>query len=403
MLQTTMNDHALSGFRVLDLATPIGTYCPKLLADLGADVIKIEPPEGDPSRRIGPFKEDIPHHERSLYFLNFNTNKRGITLNLQTPDGKELFQSLVRKADIVVETFNPGYLRSLGLDYTHLSQINPKLILTSITPFGQTGPYKEYGEADIVGFAMGGLMSMSGEADGPPCTAPDNQAYMMTGVHAAAATLMALWGRELHGSGQQIDVSMFEVLAAISSGQLTRYTLEGEVSQRTGSHSDATPGDNYPCKDGHVRISIFTIRNWKNFVEWIGNPPELLDPKFDFPKMRQMNMEYIDRFVEEFTKTRTKAELYESGQKMQVPVTPVSTPEEFFSNSHTIAREFFVSAEHPEIGTFRLPGAPYKLSETPWRVYRPAPLLGEHNVEIYQGELELSLEDLVILKGNGVI
>ncbi|MBI4641271.1 MAG: CoA transferase [Candidatus Tectomicrobia bacterium] len=394
---------ALSGWRLLDMTDSLGFYCVKLLADMGADVIKIERPGGDSARLIGPFESDLPHPEKSLSFLYFNANKRGITLNIETPEGQEIFKALIKKTDIFVETFNPGYLPNLNLGYETLSLLNPSLIMTSISGFGQSGPYSQYEASDIVGFAMGGLMALSGEPDGPPCVAPDNQAYIMAGAHAAASTLAALFYRQMTGKGQYIDASMLEAMTQVIDCGITRYSVTKEMTKRFRLPTDVSPEGNYPCKDGYVRISIFTQRNWRNLLEWIGDPPELLDPKWEEGSNRRGQRDIIDPPISAFTMNYTKAELYEIGQKMRVPITPVNTPEEFMNDPHTIAREFFVQVNHPVAGTIKYPGAPFRLSGTPWSIECPAPLVGQHNEEIYRGELGMSEAELAQLREKEII
>ena len=213
MTEETTEAKALNDLRVLDLADEKGLYCAKIFADMGADVIKVEKPGGDSTRDIPPFYQDIPHRERSLYFWQYNNDKKSITLNLEVTEGQQIFKTLVKTADIIIETYPPGYLDSLNLGYEALKKINPALIITSITPFGQTGPYKDYKASDIVGVAMGGLMSTCGYPDGPPIMPYGGQGYHIVANHAAIATLIALYHKDATGSGQHIDVSMQTAIA----------------------------------------------------------------------------------------------------------------------------------------------------------------------------------------------
>jgi len=302
-----------------------------------------------------------------------------------------------------VETFKPGYLEKLGLGYPQLSQVNRRLIMTSITGFGQTGPYRDYEITDSVGFAMGGIMVTSGESGGRPCVGPDHQAYGVTGAHAAMATMTALFGRHRTGEGQHLDVSVMECLAAIADCSFTRYSMVNQITTRHRGAEDPSPRDTFACQDGHVYIIALTVRNWQNLLEWIGHPPELSDPKLETMGGRRGEKELINPILEAFTKKHTKAELYEEGQKHHVPVSTVSTPEDFVKSPQTQARSFFVEADHPEVGNIAYPGAPYKLSETPWTIRRPAPRLGEHNIEIYTGELGISKDELAVLKRHKII
>ena len=255
MVQRGDEPSALGDIRVLDLSGEMGMYCGKLLADLGADVIKIEPPGGDPARRVGPFYHDEPDVEKSLSFFYLNTSKRGITLNLELSDGRELFRRLVRTADVVVESFPPGYLDGLGLGYQGLCQIRPDIILTSITGFGQWGPHARYKAPDIVGVAMSGVMWLAGYMDDPPNLPYGNQGYLSASIQAAAGTLMALYHRDLTGEGQQVDVSMQEALSIAQETAMQTWDMNQAVRLREGASRLGliVPGIGpYQCKDGWV-------------------------------------------------------------------------------------------------------------------------------------------------------
>lgn len=394
----------LPPYRVLDLTDGKGHYCTKLLADLGADVVVVEPPGGSPTRRIPPFKGNAPHQERSLYFAYYNTNKRSVTLDLTSGDGRELFLKLAKGADVLVETFPPGFLKEIGLDYPKLKEAKPSLILCSITPFGQSGPYRDYKGPDIVGFAMGGAMYVSGEADGPPCVAPGELAYGVASTYAAMGILIALYHRSLTGQGQQIDVSVQEAVAMITDSTLTRLSYEGYAMPRQGNtYLWITPGNLYRCKDGYVRIVGGQPIHWRMVLDWMGGPEVLREPLWLDRNNRNQSREFIDSSIEEFTRDRTREELFRDGQRHRVPVTPLYNPGEFVESDLAEARGFFVEVDHPEIGSASYPLPPYKLSETPLGIGRPAPLLGEHNEEVYCGELGLSREDLMVLRQAGVI
>lgn len=402
---------ALGDLRVLDLADEKGTYCTKTLADLGADVIRIEPPGGDATRDIPPFYQDIPHRERSLYFWQYNSNKRGITLALETAEGRDIFKRLVRTADILVETFRPGYLDNLGLGYSVLSELNPGLIMTSITAFGQTGPYKDYQASDIVGVAMGGMMNACGHPDGPPVMPYGRQGYHTAANHAAIATLIALFYRDMEGRGQHIDVSMQTAIAQSLEFSNEFYFNCQWVLKRQGSRhgSDGIGeplGHVLPCKGGYVcNFGHIGPLDWMEADGAVGtlkdDPRWLQDPIF---RRVPENMRYLDEQQRAWTMLHTGKEITEGCQNMHISWAKCSTLEELFEDEHLLARGFWIDVEHPELGaTFKYPGVPYILQKTPWRFLRRAPLIGEHNTEIYQNELGFTGEELSSLKAAGVI
>ncbi|MBI4640632.1 MAG: CoA transferase [Candidatus Tectomicrobia bacterium] len=401
MTERQEDNRALAGYRVLDLTDEKGLFCAKLLADLGADTIKIERPGGDPTRNIGPFVGNHPHPEKSLYFLYMNTNKRGITLNLNMPSGQVLFKRLVQTADIIVESFPPQFLQDLRLDYPTLKEVNPRLIMTSITGFGQTGPYRSYEMAEIVGFAMGGMMTLAGKPDKAPLVAPGRQSYDFASCHAAVGTLIALFNRGMTGEGQHVDLSIQESLLSAAQVALSNYAYNETFEPRRGSDFGSA-SDIFPCKDGYIFFFLASPRHWKPLVEWMGNA-ELKDPKWESFLFRRDHAEELKSLIRAFTVQYTKEELYQEAQRRHISIAPLNTPWEFLENPHIQAREFFVEVNHPEAGLLKYPGAPYKLSETPWKVARPAPRIGEHNEEIYRSELGLTAEELVALHGVGVI
>lgn len=285
----------LEGYRVLDLADEKGTPCAKTLAELGADVVKVEPPEGDPMRRLPPFARGVPHPEGSLFFAYWNTGKRSITLDLDSVEGRALLKRLVSRSDVLIESSPPGKLASLGLAYEVLRQVNPGLVLTSITGFGQQGPHSSYKAPDIVPFAVGGPMYVSGEPDRSPCVAPGSLAYGVGGAWAAAATIIALYHRSRSGEGQHIDVSSQEAAAMITDSALTRLSYEGYVMPREGStYLWITPGDLYPCRDGWVRIVAGQLVHWRRLVEWMGWPPPLDDRAWENRDARNLNKPFVD-------------------------------------------------------------------------------------------------------------
>jgi benzylsuccinate CoA-transferase BbsE subunit len=397
------NNAALDDLRVLDLAGQIGLYCTKQLADLGADVIKIEPPGGDPMRKIGPFYQNEVHPEKSLYWFHFNTNKKSITLDIETEEGREIFRKLVKTADIVVETFQPGYLNKIGVGYSALRKINPKLIMTSITPFGQTGPYRDFKGSDLIGLATGGFLFICGWEDEPPSRVGGSQAYNVASIHACAATLIALYYRDMTGKGQHIDVSMQQCVAHSLQWVTQMYDLQKRIMVRSGRLGVPLQ----ECKDGWA--NLIALFDWDILVDWLksgGGAADLDDPKFkdmDYqirPEVRQ----HITEVTDAFTKSHSKQWVCEEGQKRGIIAIPFNNAKDIVENPQFVSRNFFAEVEHPELGkTFKYPGAPYRLAETPWKIRSRAPLIGEHNNEIYKKELGFTAAQIASLKKRKVI
>lgn len=404
---TEQQEGALSVYRILDLADNKGAYCTKLLADLGADVIKIERPEGDTTRSIPPFVDDVPHIEKSLYFLYRNANKRGITLNLETPDGKAIFKKLVEAADALVETYPPGYMASLGLDYPALKEINPALVMASITEFGQTGPHKDRKGSDLVDFAMSGCMIVSGFTGKAPCNAPGPHAYDAASVIAAITILIALYSRATTGQGQYIDTSVREsAIVGLYPWTVPYYSYaitEGGPPPPPGGRTGAALYPVYPCKDGRVRVVALTPRQWRALARVVGDPEVLLMPEWQDLGYRMAYADNLYALMVEFTMKYTMAELSEAGSREGIPICPLGTVADFVNSPHTQARGFLAEVDHPETGKFLYPGPPYKLTETPRTIRRPAPCLGQHNEELYCQELGFSKKDLAALRRAEVL
>jgi crotonobetainyl-CoA:carnitine CoA-transferase CaiB-like acyl-CoA transferase len=405
-----MFETALADLRVLDLTHHIaGPYCTKLLADYGADVIKIERPDGgDPARRYGPFPHDEPHPEKSALFLHLNTNKRGITLNLKTSAGKELVAELVRRVDVVVENFSPRVMPRLGLAYDTLERLNPRLVMTSISNFGQSGPYRDYKAQDILIYAMGGPMHQTGVAEREPMKMAGNLMQYQGGTMAATATLVGVWGAQLQGFGQHIDVSLFETQAGSvdrRSTFLAAYAYAGETFPRQASGAQGLlPRGIYPCQDGYVCIHV-TNEWWPRLAQMLGRPDLLTDPKFATAaaRLRVEHQGEFDAIFYPWLLTRTKQEIMERAQAARVLATAVNTPEDVLRDRHFQARGFFVEVDHPSAGRVTQPGPPFRMGETPWCIRRCAPHLGQHNEEVYGGVLGLSKEELMVLREQGVI
>ena len=378
---------ALSGLRVLDLTGRMGGYCGLLLANLGAEVVLIEPPGGDPMRREGPFKNDHPHPEQSLSFAAYHTNKRGVILNLEDDEDRHTLLNLARGADVLIEDKPPRYLERRALGYHSLQAINPALVLTSISGFGQSGPYRDFKAPSIVAFAMGGLMNLCGHPGRAPLMGPCDVAYHLASVHAAFGTLVALFNRRVTGRGEHVEVSLQDVLAADPFLRvMTRYSVTAEIPERTGHTQSTTVAETYQCRDGYVRIFVNQADHWSRFIEWLGRPPELLDPKLEIAQNRLPLRQTIDRLVEARTLNCGAKQFFEEFQGLRLAAAPINPPSAFITDEQTRHRNYMAQADHPHLGRHEFPGDPYKFSESPWRITRAAPLLGEHQLEI-SGEL----------------
>jgi crotonobetainyl-CoA:carnitine CoA-transferase CaiB-like acyl-CoA transferase len=410
----------LESFRVLDLADEKGYLCGRILGDLGADVIKIEPPGGDPSRNIGPFYKDIPHPEKSLCWFAFSANKRGITLNLETTDGREIFKRLLEKADCILESFPPGYLNGRGLGYSELRKVNPRLIMTSITPFGQNGPYRDFKSSDLVGMAMGGFVYLTGDPERPPVRISFPQAYLHAGADAAAATMIAYYYRELNGEGQHIDVSIQLSVSVNLTQAVPLKELYNSISKRGGVYRPGIfSGDRthlvWPCKDGFVNFGIYggTLGAKRNLalVEWMdeeGLADDFLKEtdwnNLDLSQISKSEIQGFEERIGKFFLTHTKTELYDGAIKRGIILYPVNTIGDLLKDPQLQHRGFWKEVEHPELReNLTYPGSFVWSSEISPSIRCRAPLIGEHNLEIYEGELGLSRKEILILKEAGVI
>ena len=374
---------ALTGMRVLDLTGRMGAYCGRLLANLGAEVILIEAPGGDPMRRQGPFKNDAPHPDGSLVFAAYHTNKRGICLDLEAGQERETLLQLARHADVLIEDKPAGYLEARDLGYAALQSINPRLVLTSISGFGITGPYRDFKAPNLIAFAMGGLMNLCGHPERPPLAGPCDVAYHLGCVHAAFGTLIALYNRRQTGRGDRVETSLQDVLAADPFLRIiTRYGVTAEVPKRTGHSQPTTVAETYRCQDGYVRIFCNQPDHWKRLVQWLGNPAELLDPKFENVQNRFPLRSRLDGLIEERTvRYRAKA-FFDEFQSQRLAAAPINPPSAFLGDEQTAHREYIREIDHAYLGRHRFPGDPYKFSESPYRIEHGAPLLGEHQAQI---------------------
>jgi len=410
----------LAGLRVLELADEKGQFCGKLLADLGADVVKIEPPGGEPSRHVGPFLDDIPHPERSLSFWYYNTSKRGITLNPKTADGRRLFGRLAATSDVILETFRPGLLASLGLHYEALHEQNAGLVMCSLTPFGQTGPWRDYLSSDLLHMAAGGEMASCGydDADVPnaPPIAPGGGNAWHMGCHFAYMCIMAaLVFRTTSGRGQYIDASIHEACALTTEAAIANYIYRGELVRRqTGRHHAPapTPRTQFRAKDGTYvcalvagRLNPRYVKDLADLLDCYGMAGDLKDAKYQDPAVIAANTSHIiDDLVANFIASLPAEEVYHAAQERGFTWGAVRAPEQLLDDVHLHDRGFWKEVEHPELSrSFVYPGEAAIYNGSPWRITRRAPLIGEHNMEIFCDELGLSREELLVLAENRAI
>jgi crotonobetainyl-CoA:carnitine CoA-transferase CaiB-like acyl-CoA transferase len=404
-----MADGALAGIRVVELGQMVSApYCAKLFADFGAEVVKIEsPPDGDGARRWGPFPGDVPNPEASGLHQFLNTNKRGVTLDVTADAGRDLFLRILERADVLVENNSPAWMRLRGLDYASVAAANPNLVMISITPFGQTGPYSDWKGCDLNAFHLSAAgHRYCGRPGEPPLQHGAFSADFYGAVTAAAWGLAATIGRGRVGGGQHVDVSCAEAIAATFVGgqNIGGYAQDGIFDRRTGvSMGLAAPAAIIPCKDGHVWMLVLEPGQWDGLVEVMGNPewaqPEMFRDMF----VRGENKDFIHAMVEEWTMQRTKAEIMEVCQAAGVPATAVFTVAEAAEHPHLRERGYLVEVEHPELGALTTLGAPFLLPESPGGPRTPAPQLGQHNDVIFGFELGVSAREMDRLRADGVI
>jgi len=417
------DDQTLLGpYRVLDLTDEKGLNCGRMFGDMGAEVIKIEQPGGDQARNIGPFYNDVPDPEKSLFWFFMCMNKKSVTLNLETADGKEIFKRLVHEADFVVESFDPGYMSSLGLGYEDLEEINPGVIMISITPFGQDGPYKDYAASDMVAWAMSGTMYLTGDPDHAPVQVSYPQAFLHAASVAAVGGLTALFHRHAGGQGQHVDVAVQDVCSMITMDGPAYWEILNVEMMRAGPGRSAPFPKGlvhfrfvYPCKDGYVfylapgiNMLITATRAWDQWLVKEGISTDHLKhfgwPELDFMDMSPEDADMMQDTLGGLILKYTKAELYEEALKRDIPLVPVAAPGELFDNAQLKDRDFWFDMEHPDLGeSITYPGPWAKTTPAPLAGWRPAPGIGEHNQEIYIRELGLSPGQLVALKQAGVI
>ena len=402
-----MSGQALEDVRVLDLTWYFtGPYCTKLLADYGAQVLKVERTGiGDPARGLGPFQNDDPHPEKSAVFFFLNCNKKGITLNLKTALGKKIFFDLIKDTDIVVESFAPGTMESLGLSYEILTELNPNLVMASISNFGQTGPYRDFKATDLILTAMGNEMYSHGLPDLPPLKNPLTRDLIGMGATAAAGVMAAIYGAKWKGTPQHLDISIMELLLMgvdYRMACLVAYQYSGRVNQRIQFGGGGAVGP-VACKDGYVEI-VSSVASFPRILKMIGDE-RLKDPEFletDIFLRKPERLEEFNAVWYAWLAEHTKKELDTLFTEIKLQASPYATPSEVLSDRHFTERGCFIEVDHPVMGKVKTLGRPFIMEKTPWCFKMPAPLLGQHNAEVY-GRMGYSREDLVMLTQQGVI
>ena len=416
----SLENMLMAPYRVLDLTDERGLLCGKILGDLGADVLQVEPPGGSPARQMGPFYEDDPAPGRSLHWWAYCANKRGITLNLEHPDGRALLERLAISADFVIESFDPTYLGSVGLGYSRLSDLNPGVVMVSITAFGQDGPYSDYPASDITGMALGGFMHLTGDPDRAPLRPGFPHFYLHGSAAAAAGAMLAHTHRALTGEGQHVDVSCQQAVARTLAHAPQIWDIEGAVLQRMGVYRQ-TSGENrvrinWPCADGYVNYMLQgggVAPSTRALFQWMEedgfNVAELQAFEWETMGYGRITPEVMDTVVGpmgEFFLRHTREELTRESVSRRILLFPVATPSDLRQHPQLAARGYFTPLEHPELGTtIDYPGAFIKDGDgsAVAGLRRRAPLVGEHNAEVYGGELGLSAAEIEALRRSGAI
>ncbi len=388
---------ALSDLRVLDLSQhTAGPFCTKLFADFGADVIKVEPPgQGDSARALGPFPGGEPNPDTSGVFLYLNTNKRSITLDINTPVGRELLRELAATADIVVESFEVGAMAALGLGFDTLEIWRPGIILTSITPFGQTGPWRHFQATDLITHATSGLSAVNRVQDGVPRQEPGYQTDYQGGAFAFLSTMSAVCYRDIERVGQHIDIAIQEAAATMIAPEITRVAYAGRSpGMRLGF---------LPCQDGYITLNVRNDQAWRDLWDFFGHPEGAGDTRFLTVGDRRQNQAEMEAYIKPHLKKFTMADIFDALQPKRILVGMALDIPDLLDNPHLKARELFVETTHPAAGPITFPGAPFKMSATPWQLRHPAPLLGQHNDEVYIELLGYTRGDLDRWHTDGVI
>jgi crotonobetainyl-CoA:carnitine CoA-transferase CaiB-like acyl-CoA transferase len=397
--------NALADLRILELSRAAAApMCCRLLAGFGAEVLKIEQPgTGDPARNSGPYQGDRPDREKSAPFLYLNSGKKSITLDPETATGREILLRLLKDADVIVEDLGPAKMRHLHLDFAELQATNPRLIMASISFYGQTGPYSSYEAGELTGFAMSGYMSITGQPDREPLKPAGNLGQYEGGLHAATAVMAALLQRDLTGQGQLVDTSIAEATCYAAS-MMGPWLNTGDLFRRDGNrHPTRNPHHHYPttslpCKDGWVHLHYPSSGN--DLIAMLLDIPQLLES--GLAEEPRGHADEIDKLCLPWLAEHDKFEIVQRAQELRLPFTEVLSPQEILEDPQHAARGYFVEVDHPATGVVRQAGAPFQASDTPWQT-APAPLLGEHNREIYCDRLGYSLDELGRMRALGIL
>ena len=398
---------ALSDIRIIEIGEMVSApYAAKMLADMGAEVIKVERPRvGDRARSMGPFPASGPDPEQSGLFLSLNANKLGVTLDISQPAGFTILERLVVQADILIHNVPPPAMDRIGLGFDRLRKVNPLLVMTSVSPFGLNGPYRDYLAEDLTLWNAGGACYINGagtpDPDVPPLKTFGHPASYAGGVHAAVATLGAVIARDFSGEGEHVEIAVQDVMAATGFGVMF-WPFMQTIMTRLGEKV-VQPLEAMEAKDGWIFIEAVEEHQWNEFVELMGKPSWALEPIFATRQLRAANWDVLQPLLQQWVKQQNVLDLCKRAQERRIPFAPVSTMRDLLESEHLTAREFFVGLEHPVAGLLSYPGAPAKFSASPWQARRAAPTLGQHNEEIFQGRLGYSAAALAELRGRGVI
>jgi CoA:oxalate CoA-transferase len=397
---------ALNGIRVIDLshvlAAPTTTM---MLADMGAEVLHIEPPQGDDAREFGPFVGE-PDKNRSGYFISLNRNKKGMVLDLKQERGKEILRELIKVSDVVIENFRPTTMRKMGFSWEDIQKINPRIIYCSICGFGQDSlpEYAERPSYDMVAQAYSGLMSITGPEGGPPCRVGTSVGDIISGNHAAFGIMAALFNREKTGRGQRLDISMIDSLFATLENAVAQYTILGETPAPLGGmHPSITPFQGYRTQDSWIIAAIGTDQLFARFCKVIGNESLKDDPRFTKNSLRTKHRNELNGIIDPIMKTKTTAQWGKIFTEASLPYSPINTVKEICEDAHIKYRNMIVEIDQPKVGKMRITNSPIRLSETPGKVYAPAPFLGQHSEDILRDVLGYKQEQIEKLKETGVI
>ncbi len=390
----------LDGILVIDMTRIIaGPFCGLLLADLGAEVIKVEEPKGDATRHRGPFKDGL-----SLHFTTHNRNKKSITLNMRSARAKEIFAELVKVGDVVLENFRPGVMAAMGFDFERLRAIKPDIILTSISGFGQTGPYSQRAAHDSIVLAQAGIQDLNGYPDMPPVRVGVNYGDYSAGLYAAFGTMTALYHRELTGEGQWVDASLLDSSVSFLGTFFSEYIAVGTLPTRVGNANvHSAPNNTYEVKDGYVSVAAGLDSQWPSMAKAIGRPELAEDPRYKAARTRAQNRPEVDALVQDWLRDKTMAEAVRNLEAAGIACGPVNTLAQMVEDPQVKARELILEVEHPTVGKIPVPGQALKMSALPKPEPKYPPLLGEHNEDVFCGLLGHRTEELAQWKQEGVI